>query len=72
VLLNLLIAIFNTAYERITSNSMAEWLFIRLKKAIEYEADPANLEGVRVYYEQLVARDNQRAVTAVREKSDQK
>ena len=68
VLLNLLIAIFNTAYERIQGNSMAEWLFIRLKKAIEFEADPANREGVRAYYEELVARDNQRAVT-LREKT---
>jgi len=62
VLLNLLIAIFNTTYERILSNSVAEWLFIRLNTAVEFEADPANENGVRAYYEQLVARDNQRAV----------
>ena len=61
VLLNLLIAIFNTTYERILNNSFAEWLFIRLRTTIEFEADP-ELPGVRAYYEQLQARDNQRAV----------
>jgi hypothetical protein len=61
VLLNLLIAIFNTTYERIQRNSFAEWLFIRLRTTIEFEADKA-LPGVQVYYNQLEARDNQRAV----------
>ena len=28
ILLNLLIAIFNTTYERVQANSVAEWLFI--------------------------------------------
>jgi len=62
VLLNLLIAIFNTTYERILSNSVAEWLYIRLKTTVEFEADDSNVDGVRAYYEQLVARDGQRAV----------
>ena len=61
VLLNLLIAIFNTTYERILSNSVAEWLFIRLRTSLEFEADPTR-DGVQRYYEQLVARDNTRAV----------
>ena len=61
VLLNLLIAIFNTTYERIQTNSFAEWLFIRLRTTLEFEADKT-LPGVREYYDQLEARDNQRAV----------
>ena len=61
VLLNLLIAIFNTTYERIQRNSFAEWLFIRLRTTIEFEADKS-LPGVQTYYDQLEGRDNQRAV----------
>ena len=60
VLLNLLIAIFNTTYERILSNSVAEWLFIRLKTTVEFENDNASVDGVISYYEQLQERDNQR------------
>ena len=65
VLLTLLIAIFNTTYERILSNSVAEWLFIRLKTTVEFEGDDASAAGVRAYYEQLQARDNQRGVRGV-------
>jgi len=60
VLLNLLIAIFNTTYERVLSNSVAEWLFVRLRTTLQFEA--ADSPGVRAYYDQLQARDNQRAV----------
>ena len=70
VLLNLLIAIFNTTYERILSNSVAEWLFIRLKTTVEFESDNASADGVRSYYEQLQARDNQRAVRGVVAEAD--
>jgi len=61
VLLNLLIAIFNTTYEKVTANSFAEWLFIRLSTCREFEAD-MNLESIQSYLKQLRARDNQRAV----------
>ena len=61
VLLNLLIAIFNTTYDRIQANSVSEWLFIRLRATLEFEADKT-LPGVADYYQQLLERDNQRAV----------
>ena len=61
LLLNLLIAIFNTTYERIISNSISEWLFVRLKTLLEFESDFEN-GGVQEYYEQLRSRDAQRAV----------
>ena len=37
VLLNLLIAIFNTTYERVQANSFAEWLFIRLRTPLTFQ-----------------------------------
>jgi len=61
VLLNLLIAIFNSTYERIISNSISEWLYVRLKTLLEFESDFEN-PGVQEYYSQLRARDAQRAV----------
>ena len=61
VLLNLLIAIFNTTYERIQRDSLVEWLFIRLRTTLEFEADKS-IPGVQAYSDQLEARDNQRAV----------
>ena len=61
VLLNLLIAIFNSAYDRIISNSIPEWLFIRLNTLLEFESDIAQ-PGVRAYYKQLQTRDGQRAM----------
>ena len=63
VLLNLLIAIFNSAYERVISNSISEWLFIRLGLLLEFEKD-FEQPGVRAYYEQLEQRDGRRAGTA--------
>ena len=63
VLLNLLIAIFNSTYERIISNSIAEWLYVRLDTLLEFENDSEH-PGVIAYYEQLVSRDGQRAVKA--------
>ena len=62
VLLNLLIAIFNTTYERVLKNSVAEWLFVRLRTTIEFEA--RDVPGVQAYYDQLQARDNKRALRA--------
>ena len=61
VLLNLLIAIFNSTYERIISNSVSEWLYVRLNTLLEFENDYEN-PSVQGYYEQLEARDGQRAV----------
>lgn len=61
ILLNLLIAIFNTTYERVLTNSVAEWLFVRLRTTLEFEAAP-DQPGVQAYFDQLQARDNQRAV----------
>ena len=61
MLLNLLIAIFNSAYDRIISNSIPEWLFIRLNTLLEFESDIAQ-PGVRAYYKQLQTRDGQRAM----------
>ena len=46
VLLNLLIAIFNSAYERVISNSISEWLYIKLRTMLEFEAD-FKREGVQ-------------------------
>ena len=63
VLLNLLIAIFNSAYERVISNSISEWLFIRLGLLLEFEKD-FEQPGVRAYYAQLEQRDGRRAGTA--------
>ena len=62
VLLNLLIAIFNTTYERVLTNSVAEWLFVRLRQTTEFEL--RDVPGVQEYYDQLAARDGQRAVRA--------
>ena len=61
LLLNLLIAIFNSAYDRIIPNSIPEWLFIRLSTLLEFESDSAQ-PAVRAYYKQLQARDGQRAM----------
>jgi len=61
VLLNLLIAIFNSAYERVISNAIPEWLFIRLNTLLEFESD-IEQPGVRAYYKQLEMRDGQRAM----------
>jgi len=61
VLLNLLIAIFNSTYDRIISNSVSEWLYVRLNTLLEFENDYEN-PAVQDYYEQLQARDGQRAV----------
>ena len=66
VLLNLLIAIFNSTYDRIISNSISEWLYVRLNTLLEFENDYQGSEGVRAYYAQLQARDCQRAVTGSR------
>ena len=66
VLLNLLIAIFNSAYERVISNSILEWLFIRLNTLLEFESDIAQ-PGVRAYYKQLQTRDGQRAMAYKRD-----
>ena len=66
VLLNLLIAIFNSAYERVISNSIPEWLFIRLTTLLEFESDIAQ-PGVRAYYKQLQTRDGQRAMAYKRD-----
>ena len=66
VLLNLLIAIFNSAYERVISNSIPEWLFIRLNTLLEFESDIAQ-PGVRAYYKQLQTRDGQRAMAYKRD-----
>jgi len=63
VLLNLLIAIFNTTYERVLKNSVAEWLFVRLRTTLEFE--DSSMEGVQAYYQQLQARDGKRAVTSI-------
>jgi len=59
LLLNLLIAIFNSTYEKIISNSVSEWLFVRLNTLLEFENDNDN-PGVREYYRQLQSRDGQR------------
>ena len=64
VLLNLLIAIFNSTYERIISNSISEWLYVRLTTLLEFENDYQGSEGVLKYYEELKARDGQRAVSS--------
>ena len=69
VLLNLLIAIFNTTYERIVSNSISEWLYVRLKTLLEFESDFENA-GVQEYYAQLRSRDGQRAVMEELQRED--
>ena len=61
VLLNLLIAVYNTTYNRVLSNSVAEWLFIRLRTTLEFETKES-IAGVRKYYDELVSRNNRRAV----------
>jgi len=61
VLLNLLIAIFNSTYERIITNSISEWLYVRLKTLLEYE-DDFESDDVQKYYAMLQTRDAQRAV----------
>ena len=61
VLLNLLIAIFNSTYERIISNSIAEWLYLKLNTMLEFESD-FRREGVQKYYNELAGRNAQRNV----------
>jgi len=61
VLLNLLIAIFNSTYERIISNSISEWLYIKLRTMLKFEAD-FQREGVQKYYMELAKRNDQRNV----------
>jgi len=61
VLLNLLIAIFNSTYERILSNSISEWLFIKLAQMLEFESDYTQ-PSVQTYYEGLRSQNAQRNV----------
>lgn len=49
-------------YERVLTNSVAEWLFVRLRTTLEFEA--RDVPGVQAYYDQLSRRDGQRAVRA--------
>ena len=60
-LLNLLIAIFSSTYERIISNSIAEWLFLKLSTLLEFESDYQR-EGVQRYYNELAGRNAKRNV----------
>jgi len=54
VLLNLLIALYNTTYMRVCEGDHAdnEWLFLRLQTLLDYEKD-ANNPHVQDYYRQL-------------------
>lgn len=54
VLLNLLIALYNTTYMRVCEGDHAdnEWLFLRLQTLLDYEKDASNPQ-VQDYYRQL-------------------
>ncbi|EOD28217.1 hypothetical protein EMIHUDRAFT_114254 [Emiliania huxleyi CCMP1516] len=66
VMLNLLIAIFNSTYERVAVESEAEWLWLRLEAMLDFEvaahAPGIDAPGFEEYYSELRERNKQRAV----------
>lgn len=60
VLLNLLIAIFNSTYDVVISNSISEWLMVRLKAMLDFEE--SDLEGVESYFTQLEGLSDSRSI----------
>jgi len=63
VMINLLIAIFNSTYERVGVEREAEWLWLRLEAMLDFESD-VEVEGVDEFYTQLEELNNKRAVQA--------
>lgn len=61
VMLNLLIAIFNSTYERVEVESEAEWLWLRLEAMLDFEA-AAGTDVIEEYYDELRMRNQQRAI----------
>ena len=61
ILLNLLIAIFNSTYERVSGDRDAEWLWLRLEAMLSFESD-LSVAGLDEYYTELQELNNQRTV----------
>jgi hypothetical protein len=61
IMLNLLIAIFNSTYERVKVESEAEWLWLRLEAMLDFEAS-AGAPGIEQYYSELRDRNQRRAI----------
>jgi len=62
VLLNLLIAVFNSTYEKVQKNAFNEWLFLRMEKMLDFEAQAENTPGLAAFYEELSAMSNSRTL----------
>jgi len=69
IMLNLLIAIFNSTYERVDVDREAEWLWLRLEAMLDFEAD-TTVPGLDEYYTQLVELNNKRSVNRVQALTD--
>ena len=61
VFLNLLIAIFNSTFERVDVDRESEWLWLRLEAMLDFETSPDTV-GLDEYYTQLESLNNQRGV----------
>jgi hypothetical protein len=61
VLCNLLIAIFNSTYDRVQDNANAEYLFGRMQTLLQFETDVED-GSVQAYYQHLVSRNEKRIV----------
>ena len=63
VLLNLLIAIFNSTYEKVNRNALNEWLYLRQDTMLEWEAQASDGDpGLRRFYAEIERINNGRTV----------
>lgn len=60
ILLNLLIALFNSSYEAVIENSTTEWLLVRLQAMLDFESP--SQPGVETYFDQLQDRSESRSI----------
>ena len=62
VLLNLLIAVFNSTFEKVQKQALNEWLFLRVVTMLEFEAQGTPKVSLEGYYAELSRSSNSRLV----------
>jgi len=62
VLLNLLIAVFNSTFEKIQRQAINEWLFLRMVTMLNFEAQTTSRLPLEAYYADLSRSSNSRLV----------
>jgi hypothetical protein len=70
VCLNLLLAIFYSAYQSVLANSTEEWLFLRLDHCVQTEKSSNFSAKVDEYFSELKQRNTQRAVRDLKKALD--